>query len=120
MAREGVLRRSDQDEMLAYEYWEPDASWFSAAVSIFPKQQLGLRFRPLVHTPAEEIVDAEGDEQGEVIPFDPPPPPPQPQGTPRTQPLKPRPAKPKKPSKPAEPKPDAPPVPGTGPKTGGG
>lgn len=119
MPRQGILRRTDGEELIAFEEWEPDASWWSAAICVFPQQNLGARFRPLVHTPEEEIVIGDA-EATEVIPFDPPPPPPQPQGNPKTLPPKARPTKPPKKADPDPKKPAPPPAPTGGPVTGGG
>jgi hypothetical protein len=122
-ARDGIVRRTDGEELIAYEFWESDRPWWSEGFVIYPEQNFGVRFRPLVHSRVQDpdATDNNNDNDG-VLPFDPPPPPPQPLGNPKTprnnSPPK---SKPKPESNKPEPrKPPAPaPAPGTGPKTGG-
>ncbi len=120
MPRNGVLRRTDSEELVAYEDWEADASWWTFAFAAYPKQGFGVRFRPLVHVPPPELSGDGNGSPGDVLPFAPPQPPPQPKANPKTaQPSKPpkNTPKPKPDPKPAPPKP---PVPTGGPTTGPG
>lgn len=111
--RDCVVRRSDGEELLALEAWEMNRPWWSEAVVAYALQNVGVRFRQVVHSKLEV---GTGDGTEDLLPFKPPPPPPQPSGNPRTKPGPPgAPSKPKpEPAKPAPP----PPAPGT-PKTGG-
>ncbi|MFN0207219.1 MAG: hypothetical protein ACKVS6_13020 [Planctomycetota bacterium] len=122
LPRDGVLRRTDGEELVVYESWDADRPWWSEAIAAYPQQGVGVRFRPLVHARQNdpEIDDNDGQEDNDgILPFEPPPLPPQPIGNPKT----PRDtnSKPKPTKKPEEKKPaPAPaPAPGTGPKTGG-
>lgn len=120
ISRDGIVRRTEGEEIVAYEYWEPELPWWSEAMVAYPKQGVGVRFRPLVHARLPEPdADANNNNEADLLPFLPPPPPPQPRGNPKTP--TPPPAKPKpkpQPEKPSTPAPAPPPVTG-GPKTGG-
>ena len=122
LPRDGLLRRTDGEELVVYESWEADRPWWSEAIAAYPQQGVGVRFRPLVHARLDDP-DGEGDGQGDddgILPFEPPPIPPQPLGNPKTPRDNNSKPKPKPTKKPEEKKPPAPaPAPGTGPKTGG-
>src|SRR5262245_17869430 len=109
MPREGIVRRCDGEEVVAYEAWDVEGSWWSEAMSVYPQQGFGVRFRPLVHGPL-------GRGAGESIPYEPPPPPPQPKIDPKSKAKPPR----EKPKPDPEPKPPAPPPPKPGPVTPSG
>jgi len=108
LPRDAIVRRSDGEEVIAYEEWVGDGAWWDQAFAAFPKQGFGVRFRPLVHG---KVVDSA---PGEPIAFDPPEPPPQPKPNPKTHDRPPK-EKDKKPE--PEKKPPAPPPPPSGPVT---
>ncbi|MBI3819587.1 MAG: hypothetical protein HY286_12910 [Planctomycetes bacterium] len=120
VSRDGIIRRTDGEEVVAYESWEIDRPWWSEAIAAYPQQGVGVRFRPLVHGKLNDV-DANGNVQDDdILPFEPPPPPPQPKGNPVTPRPTPSPAKPKPKPQNGNPKPPAPPPPTpSGPKTGG-
>jgi hypothetical protein len=120
--RDGIVRRTDGEELLTLEAWELDNPWWSEAIAAYPQQRLGVRFRQLVHSKLETD-PSEGDgnpDPDDLLPFRPPPPPPQPSGNPKTKSKPPSDSPPPKAKPPAK-KPPAPPPPAPGtPKTGGG
>lgn len=120
--RDGIVRRTDGEELLVYESWEVDRPWWSEAIAAYPTQGVGARFRPLVHAKLPSIENSENNnnDNNDILPFEPPPPPPQPRGNPRTPRADPKPpkAKPKDPGDGKKVPPPPPPIP-TGPKTGG-
>ena len=121
--RDCVVRRTDGEELLSYEAWEVDRPWWTEAISAYPLQRVGVRFRPLVHTRFESNGTGDGQGENDLLPFLPPPIPPQPNGNPKTAP-QPKPQdkekqKPDPPKKKPTPGPPPPPEPGSTPKTGG-
>lgn len=119
--RDGIVRRTDGEELVAYESWEIDRPWWSEAIAAYPRQGVGVRFRPLVHAKLNDPnANDNNPAEDDYLPFEPPPPPPQPRGNPKT----PRPPtnnpKPKPKPQPEPGKTPAPPPPTpTSPKTGG-
>ena len=84
--RDCVVRRTDGEELLSYEAWEVDRPWWTEAISAYPLQRVGVRFRPLVHTRFESNGTGDGQGENDLLPFLPPPIPPQPNGNPKTAP----------------------------------
>jgi hypothetical protein len=123
--RDAIVRRTDGEELLALEAWEVERPWWSEAVVAYPEQNVGARFRQLIHTKVDQEYNIEGTFEEELLPFLPPPPPPQPTKNPTTPkaPGKEKPPKQKPPEKKPDPPsgPSTPPAPGgSAPKTGGG